>query len=186
MARSAQARERDQKLRISWKNRRQRDSVASIPGNVHTSASLGLPSVSDRLNKLIEPYEKFARTDDRFENLVTLGVAGWNLANMPEDKRVAMMSDLLVVAFPSLQGVIGAMTTPATDRRRVVELVAQIDPELCEDSRHFLHMVTDLMFRKIKLFPGDCRMIVKAFFEDLPDQRILRVASYFKPDQKPY
>ena len=55
---------------------------------------LGLESMSDVLKSFIEPWIVMAQTDNAFEKLLTLAVAAWNAALLPEDKRKPLFDDL--------------------------------------------------------------------------------------------
>jgi hypothetical protein len=59
----------------------------------------GREKMSEVLEELVEPYRDQAEGYDAFQKLLQLGVLAWNAALLPEDKRRAMVDDLLAAGF---------------------------------------------------------------------------------------
>ena len=104
-------------------------------------------SISDAISNIIAPYRDDAPNYPAFEKLVTLACAAWNAAIMPAEQRNEM-------------------------------LVKMRDMMPDQQSREdFVEIMTDLMNRKIKLYPDVDRLIVKFKVTDLGNDFHIAVAS---------
>ena len=59
----------------------------------------GQEKMSAVLEDFVEPYRDMAETYDEFHNLLDLAMLAWNAALLPEDKRRAMVDDVLAAGF---------------------------------------------------------------------------------------
>jgi len=55
----------------------------------------GQAKMSEVLGEFIEPYAEFAPTTDAYRKLVAIAAVAWNAALFPEERRQAMIEDVL-------------------------------------------------------------------------------------------
>lgn len=106
-------------------------------------------SMSDAISKLIEPYKKDAPTYNAFSNLVTFGCVAWNATLLPQKDQDELIDTTLR----------STAVSQAEDRLIIFQIISY------------------LMDRKKKLFPGILRMIVSHEVADRGNGFHIAVAS---------
>ncbi len=108
----------------------------------------GMEKMSGVLLEFIEPYVKFADTDEAYRKLVTIAIVAWNAALLSPEKREEMINNL-----------VKGMKMGFWERR---------------DFRRIMGM---MIKRKLEHFAENNRLIVNYELQDLGDQIHLSVAS---------
>lgn len=120
------------------------------PGTQVVYSPAGRERMSDVLEDLVEPYREMAVDAESFRKLLSLGVAAWNAALLPEDRRWSMIDELIDAAMP------------AADER---------------DRAGALAIIQSLVRRKLEHFAENRRMIYSFELTDRGDDFHLAVAS---------
>ena len=108
----------------------------------------GLEKMSDVLEEFVEPWMTSAATTDGYRRLLTLGMAAWNAALLPADKRAECIDDLA-----------GNGGIPAAGRPM------------------FRAFIQEMIDRKQAFFSQNTRAIVSMKLMDTGDEPYLTVAS---------
>ena len=69
------------------------------PGSRVVYEPAGHEKMSVVLEDFVEPFRGFADTEDAFRKLLSLALVGWNAALLPEDRRRAMIDEMIEAAF---------------------------------------------------------------------------------------
>jgi hypothetical protein len=69
------------------------------PGSRVVYEPEGREKMSAVLEEFVEPFRDMAESHDDFHKLLNLAVLAWNAALLPEDKRRAMVDDMLAAGF---------------------------------------------------------------------------------------
>ncbi len=110
----------------------------------------GVEKMSEVLETFVEPYLDFADSRADREKLFTIAVAAWNLAFMPEEKRSAIIQEMIAVGV---------------DKK---DMLAQ------QDMRAILN---EMIARKLTLFSDNHRLIINFQLQESKDTFHLSVAS---------
>jgi hypothetical protein len=110
----------------------------------------GVEKMSEVLETFVEPYLDFADSRADREKLFTIAVAAWNLTFMPEEKRSAIIKEMIAVGV---------------DKK---DMLAQ------QDMRAILN---EMIARKLTLFSDNQRLIINFQLQELKDTFHLSVAS---------
>lgn len=78
---------------------KQERGPASPSGSRVVRTPAGQEKMSLVLEAFVSPYREVADTEDAFRNLLNLGMLAWNAALLPEDKRSAMLDEMLEAGF---------------------------------------------------------------------------------------
>jgi hypothetical protein len=113
-------------------------------------APAGREKMSEALEALVAPFRRPAETEAEFRNLLNLGMLAWNAALLPEDRRRAMIEQVL-----------GGGLSEATDAVR-------------EEARALVNV---LVQRKQDLFPTNRRLIISFQLMDAGHEYQLLVAA---------
>ena len=130
----------------SFKQRLQRENLGTDQQIIfHPN---GAEKMSSVLLEFIEPYVKFADTDEAYRKLVTIAIVAWNAALLSPEKREEMINNLLK-----------EMKLGFWERR---------------DFRRMMGMMIE---RKLEHFAENARLIVNYELQDLGDRIHLSVVS---------
>jgi hypothetical protein len=110
----------------------------------------GVEKMSEVLETFVEPYLDFADSCADREKLFTIAVAAWNLTFMPEEKRPAIIKEMIAVGV---------------DKK---DMLAQ------QDMRAILN---EMIARKLTLFSDNQRLIINFQLQESKDKFHLSVAS---------
>jgi hypothetical protein len=69
------------------------------PGTRVVYDPAGRERMSEILEEFVEPFRYTAESYDDFHKLLSLAVLAWNAALLPEDKRQAMVDEILAAGF---------------------------------------------------------------------------------------
>jgi hypothetical protein len=95
------------------------------PGSRVVYEPEGREKMSAVLEDFVEPFRDMAESHEEFNKLLGLGMLAWNAALLPEDKRRAMVADMLAAGFSR---------APAADRAAARQL---IDALIRRKEEHF-------------------------------------------------
>jgi hypothetical protein len=136
-----------QQKRLRRLKRQHAQSVSSDSSHVVIDPP-GLEKMSDVLEEFVDPWMTSAETTDGYRRLLTLGMAAWNAALLPADKRAAFIEELA-----------GNGRIPAEGRPM------------------FRSIIQEMIDRKQAFFSENTRAIVSIELIDAGDEPYLTVAS---------
>lgn len=118
----------------------------------------------------IEPYKKFANTDEAIERLVVTGITAWNVSMLPEHERDEALTKLATAAL--------------NGGSPVRRLVAKIRTAILGESRDvadFKWVVNELVERKLQHYAENRRFILDYELSPSEDEIHLFVVSTLTP-----
>jgi hypothetical protein len=83
------ARRRLEKNRKRQKRLKRKEAQPPLGSQSALAEWDGIEKMSVVLEKFIEPYKNMAADEQQFRNLLNLGAVAWNVALLPEDRRMA-------------------------------------------------------------------------------------------------
>lgn len=121
--------------------------------------------LSEALIDICEPYDLDDLSLDDYKKLIMMGIAAWNIANQPKEKRVERMLGF-IEKMPGLKDEL------EMDLEAIIN--EQKEPPA---SMVMLQMLTTLMQRKEELYPNDDRIVTDYKLTETATKRHLSVSS---------
>ncbi len=121
--------------------------------------------LSAALIDICEPYDFDDLSLDDYKKLIMMGIAAWNIANQPKEKRAERMLGFLE-KMPGLKD----------ELEMDLEAIINEQKEL-PASMAILQMLTTLMWRKEELYPNDDRIVTDYKLTETATKRHLSVSS---------
>ncbi|HEX3449102.1 MAG TPA: hypothetical protein VHS97_12665 [Isosphaeraceae bacterium] len=130
---------------------RRKQGGSSFGSSRLSDGPLGLESMSDVLKAFVEPWMEMAETDEARHKLLTLAVAAWNAALLPDHKRKPFIDDLASAGGIALadRASFYSIIQEMIDRKqayfaRITRSIFSFDVQKTGDRKYFIHVVSTL------------------------------------------